>query len=181
MKNKLTTLSAIVLLISMLLSSCQKEKFTPVNTNEPHDISQDAKSLKQMISRTEIVFAALSGSVSFKNEDASSILNCADVNTDSVSMPRVTVINYGLTGCVGTDGVSRKGKMVITYDGDFHDAGTYVVTTYSNYYEDDNQVTGSTSYHNEGENGNGNLVYTISNDNEIIFANGGGTEKHVLT
>src|SRR3954467_3459672 len=112
MKNTLLTLSSIVLL-SILLNSCKKEKATPIVKDTPATVATENRPFERMISRTEIVFAALGRSGSFKRESANAILSCATVDVDSTAMPRVTVINYGITGCLGSDGVTRKGKMII--------------------------------------------------------------------
>jgi hypothetical protein len=181
MKNKLLpNFTFVVLLSGMLLSSCQKEKLTPVSKDKPETFTS-ASALAKTISRTEMVFAALNmGSGSFKTGSAFEALSCASINTDSVSMPRVTVIYFGESGCLGDDGVTRRGKMIITYDGDHHDAGTTIITTLSHYYEDDVKLTGSDTMQNLGINGNGKVYYTISNDYTWTFPNNGGDEKVVL-
>jgi hypothetical protein len=135
-----------------------------------------------MTRRSQVVFAALGGgNVSGKYEGAYEILACADVNTDSVNMPRVTVINYGTTGCTGSDGVVRKGKVVITYDGDYRDAGTNIVTTYSHFFENDNELTGTETMFNQGENGNGHITFTFTSDADFNLANNGGTYSENFT
>jgi hypothetical protein len=180
-KISLKNLPLLVLATALLLSSCQKEKVSPV-MSEPKNFAKDEASLDKMFVRREMILTALSsGSASFKMETANEILSCAEVSTDSVHMPHTTVINYGLTGCVGSDGVMRRGKVVITFDGDYHDAGTIIVTTFSHYYEDSDEITGSDTMHNMGLNGNDHIVFTVSLNYNIIFGDGSGIEKHVMT
>jgi hypothetical protein len=178
-KISLKTLSLVAVLSTMLLSSCQKEKVTPVKTTPETSLKAEA-SVKRIFVRREMVMAALNGSVAFKNESANNILGCADVNTDSSHMPHATVINYGTAGCLGSDGVTRTGKVLITFDGDYHDAGTIIVTTYNNYYEDSTQITGSDTMQNIGRNGNDHIVYSCSSYEEA-YPNTGGLEKNVAT
>lgn len=181
----LKTLTVVAFFMCLLLNSCQKEKLTTVvdtpTIPAQAAITQDMASMQKTFRRVERIFAALrTGTVSFKNGSEYDISSCATINTDSISMPRVTVINYGLTGCIGEDGVTRKGKVTITYDGDLLEAGTTVVTKFSHYYEDDNEVTGFDSLHNEGLNANGHINYTMASDYEVILANNAGTEKDVF-
>jgi hypothetical protein len=177
-KISLKTLSLVAVLSGLLLSSCQKEKVNPV-VNKPGTALNDEGSLKKLFSRREMVFAALNGSVAYKSESANNLLSCADINTDSSSMPHATVVNYGTAGCLGSDGVTRTGKVVITFDGDYQDAGTYIVTTFSNYYEDGAQITGSDTMQNIGRDGNDHIVYSLSANEQQIYPNSGGTEKRV--
>jgi hypothetical protein len=179
-KISLKTLSLVAVLSAMLLSSCQKEKVTTVNIASAASLNAESSFKKVLVIR-EMVLAALNGTVAFKSESANNILACADVNTDSTSMPHATVINYGLAGCLGSDGVTRTGKVVITFDGDYHDAGTYIVTTFSDYYEDGAKITGSDTMQNMGLNGNDNIVYSYSSNEEQTNPNGGGIEKRVTS
>ena len=177
----LKMLITATVIISLFLSSCQKEKVTTVVKDKPVSIVNSAASIQQIINRTEMIFAVLNnGNLSFKNEITNSILSCATISTDSSAMPRVTVIDYG-TGCVGDDGITRKGKVVIAFDGDYREAGVSVITTFSHYYENDDQITGSDTLRNIGLNGSGNVTLSFSQNYDILLANNGGTEKIVFT
>jgi hypothetical protein len=181
MKKITHQLWSIALFAGLLLSSCQKEKLNPVITDEPVNFTTQETAIHQNLLRTQIVFAALNiSSGSFKNGMPDDILSCAEVSTDSASMPRVTVINFGLSGCLGADGVTRKGKVLISYDGDYHDAGTEIITTFSEYSEDENQVSGTETMRNTGRSGNDKITYSISQTFDYVLVNG-GTESDVLT
>ncbi len=178
----LKMLSTATVLISLFLSSCQKEKVTTVVKDKPVSIVNSAASMQKVLSRTEMVFALLnSSSFSFKNPSITLIPNCAIVSTDSSSMPRVTVIDYGQSGCAGDDGITRKGKIIIAFDGDYREAGVSVITTFSHYYENDTEITGSDTVRNLGLNGNGNVTLSLSGNYYNILANNGGTEREVFT
>ena len=119
--------------------------------------------------------AAQTGSVSYKTDDANSLLaGCAVVTRDTVSFPRVTTIDFG-TGCTGADGKVRKGIITVTHDGPYREAGTTITITFTNYFVNDNQVLGTKTVHNDGLNNNGNLSFTVTVSGQIIRANGQGT------
>ena len=168
-----TVLAITVIATTMALSSCQKEKndsdVTTANNqaladesyNDVHNIADEA---------------ANTGAVSYKADDANSLLaGCANVTRDTVSMPHVTTVDFGSTGCTGADGKVRKGKIIVTYDGKYRDAGTTITITFDGYSVNGNQISGTKTIHNDGLNGNGNLSFSINVNGQVVLASGAGT------
>lgn len=157
---------------TMALSSCQKEKadndFTAATNQAFADESyNDANNIADEAVQT--------GEVSYKTDDANSLLaGCAQVTRDTISLPRVTTIDFG-TGCTGMDGKTRRGKIIVTHDGPYRQQGTTITITFDNFFVNDNQVLGTKTVHNDGINGNGNLSFSISVNGSVILANGSGT------
>jgi hypothetical protein len=68
---------------------------------------------------------------------------CCTVGTDTVSNPHTLVIRFGSSDCVCLDGRSRKGTIIVSYNGEYSDPGQIHTITFDNYYVNDNQLTGS--------------------------------------
>ncbi len=154
------------------LNSCNKDKsasdFTAADNqaladetyNDVHNVSDEASQ---------------TGSVSYKDEDANSLLSgCAVVTRDTISAIRTTTIDFG-TGCTGIDGKTRKGKILISYDGPYRAQGTTITVTFQDFFVNDNQVLGTKTIHNDGLNGAGNPSFSIHVQGQIILANNAGT------
>lgn len=117
--------------------------------------------------------AATTGSVSYKTDDANSLLaGCATVIRDTVSNPHVTTIDFG-SGCVGADGRTRSGQIIVTYDGPYRQPGTTITITFNNYFVNGNQVLGTRIIHNDGYNVNNNLSFSVNVNGQIILSSGG--------
>ncbi|MBP6730565.1 MAG: hypothetical protein KA149_00815 [Chitinophagales bacterium] len=172
-KQSIKTIIALVLLTATFaLNSCKKEKtdsdLTTANNMAMADESyNDADNIADE--------AATTGAVTYKTDDENSLLaGCAVVTRDTTSTPRVTTIDFG-TGCTGADGKLRTGKIIVTHDGRYRDAGTTITITFDNYTVNGNQVSGTRTIHNDGPNNDGNLSYSISVNGQIILASGAGT------
>lgn len=171
---KIKTVVAVgILTTTLALSSCQKEK-------NDLDLASDTNMALADESYNEVTNisdeAATTGSVSYKTEDANSLLNgCATVTRDTVSVPHVTTIDFGTTGCTGADGKVRKGQIIVTYDGRYRDPGTTITITFNNYSVNDNQITGTKTIHNNGPNADGNLTFSVSASGQVVLASGAGT------
>ena len=174
MKTKMIrriTVTSIVA-ATMALGSCQRERLDSDFTTASNQAFAD-ESYNDVNNIADE--AALTGAVFYKTEVENSLLaGCAVVTRDTISIPHVTTIDFG-SGCTGIDGKTRRGIIVVTHDGHYRQAETTVTITFNNYYVNDNQVIGTKTIHNDGVNGNGNFVFTITVNGQIILSNGGGT------
>lgn len=116
--------------------------------------------------------AAKGNLASFKTAaDFAIVSDCAVITHDTLSDPRVLTIDFG-TGCVGNDGRTRRGKVIITYTGPYAEPGHLHTITTDNYFVNDNQILGTKTVLNEGLNDNGNLWFTVTIDAQIIKEDG---------
>ncbi len=174
MKQQLIkSIAAIAFFTAVLaLNSCRKEKSendltTASNMALADESYNDADNIADE--------AATSGNVSYKTEDANSLLaGCATVTRDTVAQPHVTTIDFG-TGCTGADGKLRTGKIIVTYDGRYRDVGTHITVSFDNYTVNGNQVSGTRTIQNNGLNADGHTSFSISATGQIVLANGNGT------
>lgn len=101
--------------------------------------------------------------------------SCATVTRDTIAVPHTITIDFGPTNCLGNDGRYRRGIVNVTYTGAYRAPGTIITITPQNYYVNDNQINGFRTITNEGPDNNGNYVFNIVVNGEIIKANNGGT------
>ena len=87
------------------------------------------------------------------------------------------IINFGTTNCLD-NGILRKGKVIITYSGKYHDSLTVMTTTFDNYYVNNNLVQGERVVTNQGRNILGNMCFTIAVNNSSIVTNNGIINWH---
>ncbi len=181
-------IAASVISSSLLFTSCKKD-----SSSKDADVEAAESSALAEASFDDVTTisdqAALSGSVNMRvagdaaanREDGSLGSGCATVSIDTVSSPHAIVIDFGNTNCVCNDGRTRRGKINLSYTGRYKDAGTVIVISFTNYFVNDNQVTGTKKITNQGLNVAGNLVYKLEINGQIIKANNGGTITWVST
>lgn len=68
---------------------------------------------------------------------------------------------------------SRRGKMIVKYTGKYRTVGTAIITTFEDYYVDDNKISGIKTVVNKGPNTDGKTEFKITVENgEILFTDG---------
>ncbi len=110
--------------------------------------------------------------------------SCASITRDSVIVSGNVasgniVVDFGTVNCLCNDGRNRRGKINISYTGRYRDSASVRTITFTDYYIDDNQLTGTKIVTNKGHNANGHLNYDISVNGSVIKANNGGTHTHI--
>ena len=100
---------------------------------------------------------------------------CVLATLDLSVLPYKLTIDFGSTDCKCDDNIYRRGKMFVTFTGDYWTPGTVITYTFDNYFVNDNQILGTKTITNKGVNASNNLYWTIVVAGEIIKANNGGT------
>ena len=168
------------LALPLLITSCNKKDDIDSDTNTAKSESSveqyytEINDISDQVSRT--------GNTSgFKvTEDQATLLSsCSVITFDtsslvSVSNPDTTIIDFG-TGCIGNDGKSRSGKIIISSTGRYFDQGTVVTITPQNYFVNGNGVSGSRVVTNTGNNSSGQPTFTVQVNGTVTLANSGGT------
>ena len=67
---------------------------------------------------------------------------CATVAVDTVNTPHTLIIRFGDKDCECADGRMRRGSIVVSYNGRYHDNNQLHTITYNNYYLNGNELTG---------------------------------------
>ncbi|MGZ5243936.1 MAG: hypothetical protein ACXWEY_09200 [Bacteroidia bacterium] len=174
MKRIFLTLLAFSAITLFILSSCKKND--PVAENDSdiaaaednayaEDIFGDVFKLMDEAAREQNGF--------YKNGlEETATLACATVTADTTVSPRKLTIDFG-AGCVGQDGRTRAGKIIITFTGRYRNPGTVITHTFDNYTVNGNKVEGEKTVTNMGKNAAGNLVFKIEvKGAKITTANG---------
>lgn len=162
--------SVVLFFAVFLFTSCRKDidfDFSNESTMAFGDaVSEESQNISDE--------AVQSGSVSYKNEDNSSVLSCATVTRDTLSSPRVCTIDFG-TGCTGPDGRTRSGKIIVNYTGAYKAAGTVIDITHDNFVVDGKQILTERHIENVGYNNDGKLQWNVAVDGHVIQSGGQAT------
>ena len=173
-KNIIAVIFA-VLALPLLISSCKKDDIdSDTNTAKSESsIEQyytEINDISDQVSRT--------GNTSgFKvTEQVAFLSSCSVITFDtsslvSVNNPDTTIIDFG-TGCIGNDGKSRSGKIIISSTGRYFDQGTVVTITPQNYFVNGNGVSGSRVVTNTGNNSSGQPTFTVQVNGTVTLSSG---------
>ncbi len=178
-KNGLAGLFAAITL-SMLVLSCNKKDDIDSDTNAAKNENSVEKYYIELNDIADQV--AKTGSASgFKvTEDQGTLLSsCAVITFDTSSAvsalnPDTIVVDFG-TGCIGNDGRSRSGKIIVSTTGRYFETGTVVTIIPQNYFVNGNGVSGSRVVTNTGNNSSGQPTFTVQVSGTVTLANNGGT------
>ena len=156
------------------LIACHKTKN---DDNEDTGYATEHATLEKTFSDAQSISdeAGTSGSLTnYKMIGGATILSsCATVTNDTSVSPHKLTIDFGAANCLCTDGIYRRGKILVSYTGRYKDAGHTHTISFDNYYVNDNGVTGTKTVTNTGADASGNPVYTIDVNGTISFDNAG--------
>jgi hypothetical protein len=152
----------VITLITLLnLASCRKT--TEENQSDSEDI------LKMEMEETDFLKEEEIASNPCNFDYASLLAPCVVVTESSSAFPKTVSIDYG-SGCVGVNGRTKKGKIIINVTGDMRVAGSTRKVFFDNFYINDVKIEGSRNAENTGLNASGNMVVKITGD--ITASNG---------
>lgn len=154
----------IIFLISctLVMISCTKKQ----ELNESADIAQQNAVAES--SSTEIsvmVDQAAKGESSFSTYDA----DCITISYDTTNNMRLITIDFGTENCLCADGKNRRGKLLVSFEGEYNSIGNEITTSTEDYFVNDNQVEGTriTSFSSTD-------VYNIQADFTVTMSDGSG-------
>jgi hypothetical protein len=172
--NKSSAMLALIMVAAISFSSCKKDK----NIKDTDaDYGGEQARLEQTFDESQDIAdeGATTGSLSNFRVAPGILSGCATVTRDTTAMPHVVTIDFGPVNCMCNDGRNRRGQIIVTYSGHYRDSGSAHTISFSNYFVNDNGVTGTRTVTNMGRNANGDLYYEISVNGAITLANGNGT------
>ena len=100
---------------------------------------------------------------------------CVLATLDISTIPYKLTINFGPTNCKCDDGKYRRGKIIVQFNGSYWATGTVITYSFSDYFINDNQLTGTKTITNKGRNAANHLWWEVSVNGSLIKANNGGT------
>ncbi len=142
------TISAFLFASSALVfQACQKSNDNIIGNGDDQggyasDVSRIEWANDDVISIADAAGEVYSGAY-MRTTHNTVIGNCCTVGTDTNSTPHTLVIRFGPNDCMCLDGRNRKGTIIVSYNGEYTDAGQQHTITFDNYYVNDNQLTGT--------------------------------------
>jgi len=182
MKRSIKTISRNIFLLGLLAvftNSCKKDDVdsdtnTAKNENTAEQYYTEIGDMSDEVARTNNL-------ASFKTEEDQGVLisECVVITFDttgeaSLADPHSITLDFG-TSCVGNDGKTRSGKIIITYTGRYFEQGTVITTTPENYFVNGNGITGFRKVTNLGTTASGQPTFSVEVNGTIVLANNGGT------
>ena len=186
---KIKTLFSITILvtsISLTIIGCKKEKTEPAesldtDTSVAADNSlaeatfNDIQNISDQAANGELKFYSPTYNESFSENQSFEKNSCATIKHDSLSIAKTLVIDFGKSNCLCKDGKNRRGQINISYSGKYRDSASVHSISFTNYFVNDNEIKGTKTVTNNGENKNGHTTFSIVVDGQIIKANNGVT------
>jgi len=153
MKRNLLLLGIVAL---VALTSCRKNKdFDQKELNPAKDMSAIDNSFEEVYAMIDKVARTEPGIRDYGFPE------CVTVLVDTVSNPKSITIDCGETNCTFSNGVNRRGKILVTFTGRYRDEGTVITVTLENYHVNDYYLQGTKTVTNLGYNDEGNLTYSV--------------------
>ncbi|MFN8281952.1 MAG: hypothetical protein U0U67_01995 [Chitinophagales bacterium] len=174
--QKLILMSKLLLIIAVVtigFTACQKNKLndeteaaSAQNFNAAEIEDDNAQIMADQAESNNAIDLRQSAAAQEAN-----LLGCATVTKDSLSSPKKITIDFG-SGCTNANGVTRKGKIFVTYTGAYRAAGTVIHITSEDYYVNSNKVDIDRTVTNNGENAAGHLTFSIVANRKVTFTDG---------
>lgn len=191
MKTKMKMITAVLLGVFVVMTACKKEEANDDdNNNTSYDNSTAPKNnavienaYEEMSNMSD---QAINGALVFyqsnkvkvyyadgKNNQVIDKEACSVIITiDTTSSPKSVTIDWGATNCDCLDGKQRRGKLVTTFTGQYHNPGTVITHTPVDYYVNDNHIEGTRSVTNMGVNSNNHPYFNIEINGVVTLTNG---------
>jgi hypothetical protein len=174
-----------IAVVGIVFTSCRKEKDKKDDDIETASSRDNALAEGTYNDAGNIADEASTGSVAsyfvpnnntaeeVSGETRSMMSVCATVTRDTIAVPHTITVDFGSTNCLCGDGRYRRGMINISYTGRYRDSASTHTITFTNYYVNDNKVSGTKTVVNNGHNSAGHLTFTITVNGQIDKATGG--------
>lgn len=172
--KKQSFFAVLALVISgLIISSCNKKE--SYNTSFSEDYAYAESVFGDISDISDEAYEK--GSKGHKSGDGAGVIlsDCAEITINFSSTPYQLIVDFGEENCLCNDDRYRRGKVIVTFDGLYHEAGTTIKHTLENYYVDDDQVEGTKTVINKGLNENKNIWFDVEETGVITKAGDGGT------
>jgi hypothetical protein len=176
MKTKIfSSISALAFSGLLLFSACEKEDALPSNQlNETEETAQEVDLTSTLEDIDEVTLSAFQrNGFTDRTEMVMEEDLCEKVKIEWMPNAKKMVIDFG-SGCTSPRGVTRKGKIIVTYTGRYWMPGTKITTTFENFYVDDRKIEGTRVLTNEGFNENDRFFTfkTVTEGGKISWPDG---------
>ena len=154
-----------------MLNSCNK------NETEDVALKTEAKDYLALFSAFNFDSEETIASGDENDLKSAELLGCLTVtiheNETGEFWPRSWTLDYGDENCETFRGNLRRGKIHVTLSDWWRNEGSYREITFEDYYFNNNNLQGTKTILNKGENENGNLAFTKKvTDGKLVYADG---------
>ena len=173
--KKIILIISTLALVAMFTSSCNKsEKIIDQNTSASADDALAESLFENVTKVVDEAYDSSSGNTKSTNE-IQFVNGCAVVTIDLTIFPYELIVDFGNENCLCADNRYRRGKILVTFNGEYRESGTVITYGFDNYYVNDYQIDGDKVITNMGQNESGNINYNIVVVGVINFPENGGT------
>lgn len=163
MKKGILKSVLILLAISVMGSGCKKNNTDDLETDL--QVSRDNATSQNMTDDVlqQIDDAAMRTTAIDPQSNLNTSGSCPTITvaTTNGNWPKTVTIDYGITNCIGNGNVLRRGKIIATFTGPYRQASTVITIGFDNYFVNDNQITGSKTITNLGNNAANQMQWNI--------------------
>jgi len=175
LKNVLYACTAALAMSAVVFAVSCKKSSTPESTSTASDQAVAEKSYADAQTISEDAYTAGNGSSIYRTTGIQST-GCATVTSDTSGGNTVITINFGTTDCVCADGRKRRGEIIVTYPtGSWNTVGASRTITFSNYYQNDNQIQGTKTVTYEGLNTSNQPYFNVTINGSVTYSSTGKT------
>lgn len=165
-----------VVIFSLLVISCEKNDVQAPEVDLAQDDALTSDLFEDIFSEVEEAMAFMEDKLYNDGLKSASDVTCKIITVerpdDETFWPRTVTIDYG-EGCIGPNGRTRSGKMIIIVNDRYINEGYYRVVTFEDFYVDGYKMEGQKTVSNEGVNENGNTYFSVSlTDGKVISPEG---------
>jgi hypothetical protein len=169
MKNLIFGLITLLLMIGF--TACEKEQTEndaeQTNLAEKDVIAENA--FDEISDIADEAFGQAMGGLKSTDDGIRRLGPCVTITLDTTSMPHVLTIDFGEDNCLCNDGKWRRGKIIVTFTGRYHQPGTVITHNLEDYHVNDNHIQGTKVMSNLGPNTNGQPEYSTVVNGSITF------------
>lgn len=168
-------LPALLILSIALVSACKKDRDDLNDTSVAGDseqsetFSNDVMNIADNAAKTGDAGARTSA----PEEIYEGLSKCATITHDTLSNPKVLIIDFGSSNCLCADGRNRRGKIIVNYTGRYFEIGAVKTMNFENFFRNDNQLEGTRTITNNGLDAQGRMNWTIKAENMKITKSNG--------
>ena len=176
--NKFLVLSTIAITMAIFVfTACKKNTTDATDTGFSSDLASTEKAYEDAQTVSDQAYSVgAGGTLSNFRTTSTTGAPCAQISRDSSATADSLIVDFGTVNCLCNDGNYRRGKIiVIKTGGGYLTTGAVRTITFSNYYVNDNQVTGTRTVTNMGLNASNQPYYEVVVNGSIILANNAGT------
>lgn len=166
MKKRTLYAGAILLIAAVsLFAACRKKDDDKNNNTEDTTYATDQNLAEKIFDDAQTMSDKgknTTGTGAFKTTACGTVTHATGTFT----------IDFGSSNCLCTDGRYRRGKIIVTYTGNYIDSASTHTITFDNYYQNDNKVEGTKTVTNMGHNSSGQPYFNVTVNGSVTKPDG---------